>query len=113
MRTVPGKKQTGLTLPRLLGLWFLVWFPLLYLLLPGDGRANYTDLDPGSETFTIKGSNKDGVRSEEKSLKIDIPLLPRQSQAVALYGLTLGFLVALYLRAQHRKLAQRQHLLVP
>ena len=70
-----------------------------------DGRANYTNLDPGSYTFHVKGSNLDGVWSEQKSLEIHIPAPPWKTWwAFGLYGLFLGSLLAAYLRGQRRKL---------
>ncbi|MDJ0839130.1 MAG: two-component regulator propeller domain-containing protein [Acidobacteriota bacterium] len=70
-----------------------------------DGRANYTNLDPGSYTFHVKGSNPDGVWSKQKSLEIHIPTPPWKTWwAFGLYGLLLGSLVAAYLRGQRRKL---------
>ncbi len=70
-----------------------------------DGRANYTNLDPGGYTFHVKGSNPDGVWSERKSLRIHIPAPPWKTWwAFGLYGLLLGSLVAAYLRGQRRKL---------
>jgi len=40
----------------------------------GTGRvATYTNLDPGTYTFTVKGSNSDGVWNEEgKSIQLII-----------------------------------------
>jgi len=73
--------------------------------------ANYTNLDPDSYIFQIKGSNKDGFWSEVKSLKIHIPPHPWLSWwAYTLYTLALIALITGYVIGQRQKLAQKQRL---
>jgi len=77
-----------------------------------DRRANYTNLDPGTYSFHIKGSNKDGVWSEVVSLTVHIPRAPWLSWwAWTIYVLVILGLVAWFLRQQRQQLAQERRLL--
>ena len=76
-----------------------------------DRRANYTNLDPGHYTFRIMGSNKDGVWSAEKHLKIHIPAPPWLSYwAFSLYALALISVVAGYVHRQRQTLVQERRI---
>ncbi len=75
-----------------------------------NNRITFTNLPHGDYTFRIRGSNNDGVWSEQE-LKLPIRVTPPwwySDYAYALYGLTLLMLaIVLKLRAQHK---QRMHL---
>jgi diguanylate cyclase (GGDEF)-like protein len=69
-------------------------------------RVTYTNLDPGQYVFRVRGTNNDGVWSEQGlSLALDVETPPWQTAwAYALYALILGGVVLAFLRAQERKL---------
>jgi diguanylate cyclase (GGDEF)-like protein len=68
-------------------------------------RATYTNLDPGSYTLRVKGSNNDGVWNEA-GLSVGVRVIPppwRTWWAYTLYGLGLLGMGALYGRGQRRE----------
>ncbi|MDJ0839933.1 MAG: ATP-binding protein [Acidobacteriota bacterium] len=68
--------------------------------------ATYTNLDSGTYTFRLTGTNKDGTQSQEMQLKIHVPPPPWKSPwAISLYVLGLVGSVGWYLRMQKNKLA--------
>lgn len=78
--------------------------------------ASYAKLPPGSYTFHVKGSNNDGVWSEQGA-SLQIVILPpwwQSSWAYTLYTLAIIGLIFLwfhwYKRKNERKAAIRQHL---
>lgn len=77
---------------------------------PDKRFAQYSNLPAGSYTFKVKAANEDGVWSPEIR-RLAVVVLPspwRAWWAYALYGLGLLAAVALYIRAQQRKLAYEQ-----
>ncbi len=73
----------------------------------GDQRsATYTNLDPGTYTFTVKASNNDGVWNEQgKSVSINILPPPwRTWWAYSLYFVAILLGIALFFSAQRRKI---------
>ncbi|MDX1390634.1 MAG: triple tyrosine motif-containing protein, partial [Acidobacteriota bacterium] len=69
-------------------------------------RVTYTNLDPGSYTFRVRGANNFGVWNEE-GLAIGLTVIPppwRTWWAYALYALVGMMVVAGFVRAQRRKL---------
>ena len=75
-------------------------------------RATYTNLAPGNYTFRVRGSNNDGVWSEQE-LGLKLRSLPppwRSGWAYALYVLLLGGAVAANTHSQVRKRQRAEEL---
>ncbi|MDJ0835006.1 MAG: two-component regulator propeller domain-containing protein [Acidobacteriota bacterium] len=75
-------------------------------------RATYTNLDPGSYTFELMGSNKDGVWSEQPAtLSLVMPAPPWfRWYAKCFYALVALSVIALIVRAQRAKLLNERRL---
>lgn len=77
-------------------------------------RATYTNLDPGSYTFRVRGSNSDGVWSANE-LELGVRVIPpwwRTWWAYAIYGFLAIALVARYLfdQARRNEIAEKRRL---
>ncbi len=75
-------------------------------------RVTFTNLDPGSYTLRIRGSNNDGLWNEQ-GVTLPITIIPppwRSSWAYSLYALALAISLGASLRAWHKK-RQRQEVL--
>ncbi len=71
--------------------------------------AVYTNLDPGSYTFKVKGSNKDGLWSDVAHYDFYIPPSPLRSWwANALYILFLLCMIGWYMRYMHIRLESQR-----
>ncbi len=68
-------------------------------------RVSFTNLDPGSYTLRVQGSNNDGVWSaRDASTRIVVAPPPWKTRwAYALYALTLSAIIRAYVGLQHRK----------
>ncbi len=75
-------------------------------------RATYTALDPGAYTFRVKGSNKDGVWSEQEArVRLFIQPPPWATWwAKTLYAALLALALAIYLRSSQKKLARERQI---
>ncbi len=75
-------------------------------------RVTFTNLDPGSYTLKVRGSNNDGLWNEQ-GFTLPITIIPppwRSSWAYSLYALALAISLGASLRAWHKK-RQRQEVL--
>ncbi|WP_026374744.1 sensor histidine kinase [Aestuariibacter salexigens] len=75
-------------------------------------RATYTNLDPGTYVFNVKGANSEGVWNEQGA-SVTVTVLPppwRSWWAYTLYLLVLLSIVATIVSLQLRKLAERKQL---
>jgi two-component system, sensor histidine kinase ChiS len=73
-------------------------------------QAYYTSVPHGTYTFRVKGSNNDGVWNE-KGAAIQITILPppwKTWWAYSLYVITILAILVTYIRAQKRKLREKQ-----
>ena len=75
-------------------------------------RATYTNLAPGDYTFRVRGSNNDGVWSEQQvGLRLrSLPPPWRSGWAYALYAVLLGGVIAANTRSQLRKRQRAEEL---
>ncbi len=74
--------------------------------------ATYSNLDPGNYVFRVKGSNGDGIWN---STGVSLPIYMRPPPwrtwwAHTLYLLILTYLLFIYIRSHHRKLARERFL---
>ena len=74
--------------------------------------ATYTNLDPGEYTFTVKGSNNDGLWNEEGTSIIIIITPPwwKTNLAYILYVFLFGFIVFVIWRFQTNRLKMKHEL---
>ena len=75
---------------------------------PGQRQATYTNLDPGTYTFRVKGSNNDGLWNEEgTSILLTIsPPWYRSTLAYIVYVLLAGLLIWAIIRYRTEKIRQ-------
>jgi diguanylate cyclase (GGDEF)-like protein/PAS domain S-box-containing protein len=79
----------------------------------GTAEATYTNLDPGRYRLRVRGSNSDGVWSEQE-LSLPLRIIPAwwsSTPARVGYGLLLALVVALAWRLQARRRQQERALL--
>jgi len=79
-----------------------------------DRIATYTNLDPKSYLFQVKGSNSDRIWNE-KGLSLVINVAPPAYKtwwAYTLYGLTLTLILILFLGAQKRQLEKEREMTI-
>ena len=72
----------------------------------GHRRVSYSNLSPGDYLFQVKGSNNDGVWSEQPA-RLAVRVVPppwRTFQAYILYGLLVLTSVGAFFHKEHRKL---------
>ena len=75
-------------------------------------RATYTNLDPGSYQFMVKGSNNEGIWNETPT-SVNIKVLPppwRSWWAYAIYAAVVLAVLGLIAYLQHKKLQERHQL---
>jgi ligand-binding sensor domain-containing protein/signal transduction histidine kinase len=77
--------------------------------LKQNRKAYFTDLSPGKYTFSVKASNSSGVWNTRETL-LQIEILPAwwlSNFAFVLYGLSLGILVFVFIKRDHKKMERK------